>query len=289
MLHSMTGFGKASGSYLNKKITIEIRSLNSKSLDLNVRVVPLYKEKEIELRRFIADRLDRGKIEVNVAVENTGEERNYVINKAVARAYFNDIKELENDLGQSAHDPIGQLLRMPDIYTNTKEELSVEEWAYTQSLLTSALDKIEEFRTQEGQSLVVDFTERINEIEQLLSEIPQYEEERVRTIKERMQKNLEEKLGDHLDQNRLEQEFIMFIEKLDISEEKVRLSNHLNYFIETMNTGKGAGKKLGFITQEIGREINTLGSKSNHVEMQKIVVKMKDNLEKIKEQVLNTL
>lgn len=289
MLHSMTGFGKATGSFQNKKITIEIRSLNSKSLDLSVRLVPIYKEKEIELRRLIADRLDRGKIEVNLSVENTGEEKNYIINKAVARAYFNDIKELETELGQTAVDPLGQLLRMPDIYTNAKEELSEEEWNYVKNLLSQTLDRIEEFRLQEGKSLYADFEERIGEIAQLLTEVPQYEDERLVTIKERMQKALDDKLGEHVDQNRLEQEFIMYIEKLDITEEKVRLSNHLDYFVETMNTGKGAGKKLGFITQEIGREINTLGSKSNHVQMQKIVVQMKDNLEKIKEQVLNTL
>lgn len=289
MLHSMTGFGKATGSFQSKKITIEIRSLNSKSLDLSVRLVPIYKEKEIELRRLIADRLDRGKIEVNLTVENTGEEKNYIINKAVARAYFNDIKELETELGQTAVDPLGQLLRMPDIYTNAKEELSEEEWNYVKNLLNQTLDRIEEFRLQEGKSLYADFEERIGEIAQLLTEVPQYEDERLVTIKERMQKALDEKLGENVDQNRLEQEFIIYIEKLDITEEKVRLSNHLDYFVETMKTGKGAGKKLGFITQEIGREINTLGSKSNHVQMQKIVVQMKDNLEKIKEQVLNTL
>jgi len=289
MLHSMTGFGKATGSFQNKKITIEIRSLNSKSLDLSVRLVPVYKEKEIELRRLIADRLDRGKIEVNLSVENTGEEKNYIINKAVARAYFNDIKELETELGQKAVDPLGQLLRMPDIYTNAKEELTDEEWSYVKGLLVQTLDNIEEFRLQEGKSLYADFEERIGEIAQLLTKVPQYEDERLVTIKERMQKALDDKLGEHVDRNRLEQEFIMYIEKLDITEEKVRLSNHLDYFIETMNTGKGAGKKLGFITQEIGREINTLGSKANQVDMQKIVVQMKDNLEKIKEQVLNTL
>ena len=289
MLHSMTGFGKATGSFKDKKITIEIRSLNSKSLDLNVRLAPTFKEKEIELRRLVAECLDRGKIEVNLSVEHTGEEKNYIINKAIARAYFNDIKELEVELGQQAADPIGQLLRMPDIYTNAKEELTDDEWNFVQELLHEALKNIEEFRLQEGASLLADFTDRVGEIAALLTEIPQYENERVTTIKERMQKALNDKLGEQVDQNRLEQEFIMFIEKLDISEEKVRLSNHLKYFMETMNTGKGAGKKLGFITQEIGREINTLGSKSNHVEMQKIVVQMKDNLEKIKEQVLNTL
>lgn len=289
MLHSMTGFGKASGTYLQKKITIEIRSLNSKSLDLNVRLIPLYKEKEIELRKQVGTCLERGKVEVTIAVENNGEERSSVINKAVARAYFNDIKDLEQELGVKSPDPISQLLRMSDIFVNTREELDPEEWKFVSELVDEALHQMEDFRMQEGKSLQADFSERIAEIRALLGEVQQYEEERIITIKERMQKALDEKLGEALDQNRLEQEFIMYIEKLDVSEEKVRLANHLNYFEETMVSGKGAGKKLGFISQEIGREINTLGSKSNHVEMQKLVVKMKDNLEKIKEQVLNTL
>lgn len=289
MLHSMTGFGKASGTYLQKKITIEIRSLNSKSLDLNVRLIPLYKEKEIELRKQVGACLERGKVEVTIAVENNGEERSSVINKAVARAYFNDIKDLEQELGVKSPDPISQLLRMSDIFVNTREELDQEEWTFVSELVDEALHQMEDFRMQEGKSLQADFSERIAEIRALLGEVQQYEEERIITIKERMQKALDEKLGEALDQNRLEQEFIMYIEKLDVSEEKVRLANHLNYFEETMASGKGAGKKLGFISQEIGREINTLGSKSNHVEMQKLVVQMKDNLEKIKEQVLNTL
>ncbi|GAA0873882.1 YicC family protein [Wandonia haliotis] len=289
MLHSMTGFGKASGTYLQKKITIEIRSLNSKSLDLNVRLIPLYKEKEIELRKQVGACLERGKVEVTIAVENNGEERSSVINKAVARAYFNDIKDLEQELGVKSPDPISQLLRMSDIFVNTREELDPEEWTFVSELVDEALHQMEDFRMQEGKSLQADFSERIAEIRALLGEVQQYEEERIITIKERMQKALDEKLGEALDQNRLEQEFIMYIEKLDVSEEKVRLANHLNYFEETMASGKGAGKKLGFISQEIGREINTLGSKSNHVEMQKLVVQMKDNLEKIKEQVLNTL
>lgn len=289
MLHSMTGFGKASGTYLQKKITIEIRSLNSKSLDLNVRLIPLYKEKEIELRKQVGACLERGKVEVTIAVENNGEERSSVINKAVARAYFNDIKDLEQELGVKSPDPISQLLRMSDIFVNTREELDPEEWTFVSELVDEALHQMEDFRMQEGKSLQADFSERIAEIRALLGEVQQYEEERIITIKERMQKTLDEKLGEALDQNRLEQEFIMYIEKLDVSEEKVRLANHLNYFEETMASGKGAGKKLGFISQEIGREINTLGSKSNHVEMQKLVVQMKDNLEKIKEQVLNTL
>jgi uncharacterized protein (TIGR00255 family) len=289
MIHSMTGYGKASGSFQNKKITVEIRSLNSKSLDLNTRIVPLYREKELEIRKIVGDRLERGKIELNVSVEHSGEERNHIINKAIAKGYYNDIKELEVELGQPAQDPLSVILRMPDIYTNTKEELSDEEWAVVERVLLEAMNAMESFRLQEGTSLAADLSANITEIRQLLTEIPQFEQERIDTIRTRMEKTLDERLAELVDKNRLEQELIYYIEKLDVSEEKVRLSNHLDYFEETMQSGKGAGKKLGFITQEIGREINTLGSKSNHVEMQKRVVQMKDCLEKIKEQVLNTL
>lgn len=289
MIHSMTGYGKASGSFQNKKITVEIRSLNSKSLDLNTRIVSLYREKELEIRKLAGERLERGKIELNLSVEHSGEERSHVINKAIAKGYFNDIKELETELGQAAQDPLSIVLRMPDIYTNTKEELVDDEWAIVEGILVEAMDAMESFRIQEGASLAADLSANIAEIRQLLTEIPQFEQERIDTIRTRMEKTLDERLAELVDKNRLEQELIFYIEKLDVSEEKVRLSNHLDYFEETMQSGKGAGKKLGFITQEIGREINTLGSKSNHVEMQKRVVQMKDCLEKIKEQVLNTL
>ena len=289
MIHSMTGYGKASGSFQNKKITVEIRSLNSKSLDLNTRIVSLYREKELEIRKLAGERLERGKNELNLSVEHSGEERNHVINKALAKGYYNDIKELEAELGQAAQDPLSIVLRMPDIYTNTKEELADDEWAIVEGILVEAMDAMESFRIQEGASLAADLSANITEIRQLLTEIPQFEQERVDTIRTRMEKTLDERLAEFVDKNRLEQELIFYIEKLDVSEEKVRLSNHLDYFEETMQSGKGAGKKLGFITQEIGREINTLGSKSNHVEMQKRVVQMKDCLEKIKEQVLNTL
>jgi uncharacterized protein (TIGR00255 family) len=289
MIHSMTGYGKASGSFQQKKITVELRSLNSKSLDLNTRLAHIYREKELEIRKIISDRLERGKVELSISVEHTGEERNHVINKAIAKGYYNDIQDLEKELGQSAQDPLGVLLRMPDIYTHTKEELSTEEWHAVEALIVEALDHIESFRIQEGASLAADLSQNIQSIRAWLKEIPQFEQERIKTIRDRMEKTLDDKLAELVDKNRLEQELIFYIEKLDVSEEKVRLSNHLDYFEETMVSGKGAGKKLGFITQEIGREINTLGSKSNHVEMQKRVVQMKDSLEKIKEQVLNTL
>lgn len=289
MLHSMTGYGKATGSFQNKKITLEVKSLNSKSIDLYVRQPSSYKDKEIELRRVVGDRLDRGKMEVILSVEQNGEEKSNLINKTLAKSYFNDIISLEKELGRTSNDILSLVLRMPDIYSNEREELSDEEWKFTRKLLEQALDAVENFRMQEGKSLENDFEKQIQAIGKLLAEVPKYEQERIITIRERMQKALDEKLGNQSDPSRFEQEFIFYIEKLDVSEEKVRLSNHLDYFIETMKTGKAAGRKLGFITQEIGREINTLGSKSNHVEMQKLVVLMKDHLEKIKEQVLNTL
>ncbi|MEO9257922.1 MAG: YicC/YloC family endoribonuclease [Crocinitomicaceae bacterium] len=289
MLHSMTGYGKTTGSFQNKKITLEVKSLNSKSIDLYVRQPSSYKDKEIELRRVVGDRLDRGKMEVILSVEQNGEEKSNLINKTLAKAYFNDIISLEKELGRTSNDILSLVLRMPDIYSNEREELSDEEWKFTLNLLEQALDAVENFRMQEGKSLENDFEKQIQAIGKLLAEVPKYEQERIITIRERMQKALDEKLGNQSDPSRFEQELIFYIEKLDVSEEKVRLSNHLDYFIETMKTGKAAGRKLGFITQEIGREINTLGSKSNHVEMQKLVVLMKDHLEKIKEQVLNTL
>jgi len=285
----MTGYGKATGSFQNKKITLEVKSLNSKSIDLYMRQPSSYKDKEIELRRIVGDRLDRGKMEVILSVEQNGEEKSNLINKTLAKAYFNDIISLEKELGRTSNDILALVLRMPDIYSNEREELSDEEWKFTLNLLEQALDAVENFRMQEGKSLENDFEKQIQAIGKLLAEVPKYEQERIITIRERMQKALDEKLGNQSDPSRFEQELIFYIEKLDVSEEKVRLSNHLDYFIETMKTGKAAGRKLGFITQEIGREINTLGSKSNHVEMQKLVVLMKDHLEKIKEQVLNTL
>jgi uncharacterized protein (TIGR00255 family) len=285
----MTGYGKAAGSFQNKKITLEVKSLNSKSIDLYVRQPSSYKDKEIELRRIVGDRLDRGKMEVILSVEQNGEEKSNLINKTLAKAYFNDIISLEKEFDRTSNDILSLVLRMPDIYSNEREELSDEEWKFTRNLLEQALDAVENFRMQEGKSLENDFEKQIQAIGNLLAEVPKYEQERIITIRERMQKALDEKLGNQSDPSRFEQELIFYIEKLDVSEEKVRLSNHLDYFLETMKTGKAAGRKLGFITQEIGREINTLGSKSNHVEMQKLVVMMKDHLEKIKEQVLNTL
>lgn len=284
----MTGYGKASGSFQGKKIVAEIRSLNSKSLDLNVRLLPAYREVELEIRAVIAELLDRGKVELSISIENSGDTKNYNINRELAQAYYNDIKATAELLGEQPVDIMAMVLRMPEIYTNDKEGVEEAEVKFVLELVREACAQLIDFRKQEGDQLTLDFQTNIGRIKDLLAEIPKYENERIVTVRERMKAGLE-KLGmQSIDLNRLEQEIIFYIEKMDVSEEKMRLSNHLNYFIETM-TLPLCGKKLGFITQEIGREINTLGSKSYHVEMQKLVVEMKDNLEKIKEQVLNTL
>ena len=288
MLKSMTGYGKATAAYLGKRVSIEIRSLNSKSLDLNIRCASFYKELEGEIRGIIGQELDRGKIDVSVSIDNAGDAKNYTINKELAKAYYNDLKAVGDVIGEKTEDYLSLILRMPDIFINEKEELNEEEKAWFLMLLKEACDQINGFRRQEGIALEKEFNERIEDIRSLLLEVPKYESERIDTIRARMKKSLEEMETKSYDDNRFEQEMIFYIEKLDVAEEKMRLMHHLDYFLETMVLPSG-GKKLGFIGQEIGREINTLGSKSNHAEMQKLVVDMKDNLEKIKEQILNTL
>lgn len=287
MLMSMTGYGKATGSFEGKKVTVELRSLNSKSLDLNMRLASAYKELEPQLRNLIAEQLDRGKVDMNVQIDSTGETKSVSINKDLAQAYFKDLQEVNTLIGGKTEDYLSLVLRMPDIYINEREELTEEEKAWILDLTKQACDALNTFRRQEGKALENEFSARIGDIRSFLAAIPQYEQERIETVKDRIRKGLEE-LQAQPDQNRLEQEMIFYIEKMDVSEEKMRLTNHLDYFIQTLAT-LNSGKKLGFISQEIGREINTLGSKSNHVEMQKLVVGMKDALEKIKEQILNTL
>ena len=288
MLKSMTGYGKATATYLDKRISVEIRSLNSKSLDLNVRYAPVYKELEGPIRSLIGESLDRGKVDVNINIEGPGSAKNYTVNQDLAKAYYKDLKEINDAIGENTEDYMSLILRMPDIYINEKEELLDAEKEWLLNLVREAAGDINVFRRQEGIALENEFTERIEDIRRLLLEVPKYESARVDTIRERMRKSLEELEMKSYDDNRFEQEMIFYIEKLDVSEEKMRLMNHLDYFLETMVLPSG-GRKLGFISQEIGREINTLGSKSNHAEMQKLVVDMKDNLEKIKEQILNTL
>ena len=287
MLQSMTGFGKATGTYKGKKIVVELRTLNSKSFDLYLKLPSLFKEKEIDVRKILGNNLDRGKIEAVISIENTGDNSDYVINKSLATKYYNELKDFSDSVGANVENLMSSIVRLPDVLVSQDEELTDEQWSFLEKCLLEAITNLKEFRLQEGASLQSDFENRIGEIDRLLKEVPKYESVRIENIRERMRKGLDE--AKNVDENRFEQELIFYIEKLDVSEEKVRLENHLNYFKETIETGGVIGKKLGFISQEIGREINTLGSKAQHAELQKLVVNMKDNLEKIKEQVLNTL
>jgi len=257
-------------------------------LDLNVRIHNYYKELEPEVRKKVTELLERGKIDLYINLDSTGDSKNFSINTELAAAYFKDLQAINAAIGQKTDDYLSVLMRMPDIYINEQKEMTDDEKQFIIKLVEDACQKLNEFRRQEGIALENEFTQRIENIRRLLNEVPKFEKERIETVKERIRKGLEEISGANYDQNRLEQELIFYIEKLDVSEEKMRLANHLDYFVETMKV-VNAGKKLGFIAQEIGREINTLGSKSNHAEMQKLVVDMKDDLEKIKEQVLNTL
>ena len=291
MIQSMTGYGKAVVAYNEKKIHVEIKSLNSKQLDLNTRIAPLYREKEMEMRQMVAEALIRGKVDMSVWIEKDAVVDATPINAALVENYFNQIKAISEKSGiPQPEDWFYTLLRMPDVLTKTEmEELDEEEWLTVKEGVKEALKNLVDFRTQEGAALQKKFAEKIDNIERLLSEIEPYEQSRVEKIKARIIDGLQQIPGVEYDKNRLEQELIYYIEKLDISEEKQRLTNHLKYFRDTMAEPAGQGKKLGFIAQEMGREINTTGSKSNQAEMQNIVVKMKDELEQIKEQVLNAL
>jgi uncharacterized protein (TIGR00255 family) len=289
MLRSMTGFGKASDNYKSKKYSVELRSLNSKSMDLNTRMSSYFKELDTPIRKVISEKLGRGKVDFSLSVETVSDESAFSINHELAKSYYKELKSINDLLGETTEDYLSIILRMPDIYTTSiEEELEDEEKAFVLSIVNTAVDSINSFRRKEGEDLEREFIARIEDIRTALNGVPQYEEARIETIRERMKKGLEDIQTGTYDDNRFEQEMIFYIEKLDISEEKMRLSNHLDYFLETMVLPE-SGKKLGFIGQEIGREINTLGSKSNHAEMQKLVIGMKDNLEKIKEQILNTL
>ncbi|MEG1586145.1 MAG: YicC/YloC family endoribonuclease [Bacteroidales bacterium] len=290
MIQSMTGFGKATAELPNRKITVEIKSLNSKQLDLSARICSQYREKEMEFRNRISQRLERGKVDFSVYVETVGTESSTKINLPVIENYFNQIKETSERLGVALPSDWFQiLLRMPEAYKTEIQEIDPAEMEKVEAVVNMAIDRLCDFRKQEGEMLYKLFEQKISNIAQLLTQVTPYEKERTEKIKARITDALSKIEGFDYDQNRFEQEMIFYIEKLDINEEKHRLDNHLKYFIETMNNGQGQGKKLGFICQEIGREINTLGSKSNHAELQKIVVKMKDELEQIKEQVLNVL
>lgn len=291
MLISMTGFGKATCELENKKLTIEIKSLNSKQLDAYSRMPGFYREKEIEVRNLISKKLVRGKVDFSMYAEVTSSENKSIVNTELVKSYFKQLSNLSDELGiENKNDLLSVIMRLPDTLKSEREELDETEWIIVVKSIQQALDDLIQFRTQEGVALEKDIKARINNILNLLKEVEPLEKVRIENVKERLRNNLSELAEkDEYDKNRFEQELIFYLEKLDITEEKVRLAHHCEYFLQTMQLNEAVGKKLGFISQEIGREINTLGSKANHSEMQKLVIVMKDELEKIKEQVLNVL
>ena len=292
MILSMTGYGKASAEFQGKKILAEVKSLNSKALDLTTRVTSIYREKEMEVRIMITQALERGKVEFNLWTEQQDQADASPINGELVEAYYHQMQDISKKYGIPEPDDYWPtLVRMPDVLSRgeVQQELSEEEWQVAHDVVQQAIDQLVAFRQQEGEALQKKFEEKLDNISALLASIEPYEKQRVEKIRQRIMDGLAAIPDVQYDKNRLEQEMIYYIEKLDISEEKQRLTNHLRYFRETMNDGHGQGKKLGFIAQEMGREINTTGSKSNLAEMQNIVVKMKDELEQIKEQVLNVM
>jgi uncharacterized protein (TIGR00255 family) len=290
MIHSMTGFGKAEGQIGNKKITVEIRSLNSKNLDLNLRLPSAFREKEGEFRSWLADRIVRGKADVGIYVDYTGVEKKALINRNLLQAYYNDLKETADLMGIGSEDYLAILMRIPDVMRPEREELDETEWTGVMALAHEAFERFDAYRTEEGEKLRTVFIDAVSNIMKQYALLDGPLEERVGRIRQRLQTNLAEVIAsEKLDENRLEQEMVYYIEKLDVSEEKQRLKSNCDYFLSVLKGEKAQGRKLGFISQEIGREINTLGSKANDSEIQKMVVMMKDDLEKIKEQILNVL
>lgn len=292
MIQSMTGYGKAVTTLSDKKITIEIKSLNSKSLDLSTRIAPAYRDKEIEIRKVISQHLSRGKVDFSLWIEReSSSDAAVTISQPLVEGYYKQISEIAKNLNLPLpNDWFSTLLRLPEVMSKQEiQEVSEEEWNLVHHSIIEALEQLTNFRRQEGAALELKFNQNINSIKELLLAIDPYEKERVEKVRERISEALQNAIEVDYDKNRLEQELIYYIEKLDVNEEKQRLNNHLAYFTSTVEGDAGQGKKLNFIAQEIGREINTLGSKSNHATMQKIVVQMKDELEQIKEQVLNVL
>lgn len=285
MIQSMTGYGKTVVQLPTKKISLEIKSLNSKNLDLNARIPSLYREKELEIRKRIASSLNRGKIDFSLYMEITGEDTSSKINKTVVKEYIKQLKEVvdgdETELLKMA-------IRLPDAVTTERDEIDEDEWNIISEAINETLKKIEQYRIDEGKNLEIDFINRVKNINKLLEDVISIDPERIEAVRARLEKSISE-IKEKVDENRFEQELIYYIEKYDITEEKVRLKNHLDYFLKVLNSNESNGKKLAFIGQEMGREINTIGSKSNYAPMQKIVVQMKDELEKIKEQLLNVL
>ncbi|CAI8187929.1 MAG: Uncharacterised protein [Formosa sp. Hel1_33_131] len=285
MIHSMTGYGKSVLQLPNKTISIELKSLNSKSLDLNMRMPSMYRAKELGIRKLIASKLHRGKVDFSLFFEITGEETFTNVNPTVVKKYM---KQLEGLADGDAMELLKMAVKMPDAISTERDDIDENEWASIQNEIHTALEKIELYRLEEGKVLEADFSNRIAIISDLLEQVLEIDPERITNVRERLHKGVAE-LKEKYDENRFEQELVYYIEKFDITEEKVRLQNHLEYFIKTLNSADSNGKKLGFISQEIGREINTIGSKANFAPMQKLVVQMKDELEKIKEQLLNVL
>jgi TIGR00255 family protein len=291
MIKSMTGYGKAECEFQSKKLTIEIKSLNSKQLDLNLKLPSLFKEKEIDIRNEISRELVRGKVELTISSDSNSEDAVACINTPLLKNYYKQLTEISGELNLAVpEDIIATLLRLPDVLKSEKQEVSDEDWARLMKSISGAIKATDDFRRQEGKALEKDIAERIKLISKLAVDLEVFEKQRTEKVKQKIRQSLLELVSpDKIDENRFEQELIYYIEKLDITEEKVRLANHCSYFLETSKEEEPSGKKLGFITQEIGREINTIGSKANDSEMQKIVVRMKDELEKIKEQINNIL
>lgn len=286
-MKSMTGFGKAIGELPAKKITVEVKSLNSRQLDLNVRMPGLYREKESEVRSELSKQVERGKIDFSVYSEFTSETNVITINKPLAKGYYSELKKLSDELNEPSSNLLALIMKMPDVLKSDRQELDEKEWIEVRKLINAAILDFQKFRDDEGRVLKAEFTSRINLLSKLLEEALKLDEQRIPHLREKLLKGVAE-LKEKIDQNRFEQELIYYLEKLDISEEKLRLKTHLDYFLKIMEE-PASGRKLGFISQEIGREINTIGSKANDAGIQKVVVQMKDELEKIKEQLLNVL
>jgi uncharacterized protein (TIGR00255 family) len=289
MLQSMTGFGKASSQFADKKITVEIKSLNSKQFDLSMKMPSLYREKELVIRSIVSEYLGRGKVDLSIFTESPEGDRNVTINHQLAQLYLNQIRELGEKSGlKEPDDLLTSLLGLPEVLKTERPELSEEEWSVVEKTVRLAAEALNDFRLSEGKRLETDIVERVQNIEQLTIDLEPHLDERIKEVRQRIQNNIAELIQkEQADQNRLEQEIVYYLEKLDITEEEIRLKSHCKYFLDTLNESEEAGKKLGFISQEMGREINTMGSKANYVPIQQLVVQMKDELEKIKEQLLN--
>lgn len=286
----MTGFGKAFCELPGKKISVEIKTLNSKQMDLNLKLPVFYREKETEVRSLLTSRLERGKVDLYINIEKTGGYTECSINTDVVKTHYNELKKIAIEIEEEPHDYMALLMKMPDIYNINNEEINEDEWFAFKQTIEDAITKVDEFRIFEGNILTNDFSKRIILIDNLLLSVIPFENNRIQSIKDKLWKNLSDIIeATKIDNNRFEQEIIYYLEKIDITEEKIRLKKHLDYFTETLKSEDSQGKKLGFICQEIGREINTIGSKANDVNIQQIVVQMKDELEKIKEQLMNIL